>query len=210
MLSIALLLIYVFIQYKFIIHKEPIEFLIFKNYTIDILANYIVISFSSICIALLLALIPYKKLLFKAKIKTTIPIAISIVLTILILNYLYLIYLFKHNSFDLKPIPKYSEIQIPQNIDCSLVHNGKFETDKYIIERKDNEQIETDIKTKKAITYSVEWLSDCEYTLTSTNNTSNNRRIKIVAITDSTYECYVASQIDRNNLANNIIVKRIK
>lgn len=57
-------------------------------------------------------------------------------------------------------------------IDCANIKTGKFKlTDstadiEYIIERNDSTQTEKNTKTEDKSTYKIEWLSDCEYTLT--------------------------------------------
>jgi hypothetical protein len=105
---------------------------------------------------------------------------------------------------------KYEDISIPANINCSMVRSGKFESDKTFIERIENKQIQTDKKTGEKKEFTVEWINDCEYVLTSTKDSLEIIRVKITAVNPNSYGCYVISdkKVDRHPIY--LTIKRVK
>lgn len=133
----------------------------------------------------------------------------SIVLLVFIITFGYTIYLKEVNGVELRPLQKFEDIQIPQNLDCSSMHLGKFETGNSIIERIDSRQIQTDKRTGEIKELNVEWKSNCEYVLTSKDR-SEQISVKIVDIKQDSYSCYVISNKFKDKYPNFIIMNRIK
>ena len=158
----------------------------------DIIAELLSILFPililGLIIGLILALIPFKSKGFKEKIASTIPIGISIMIAVLSLN---LIFNFRNlNDLNLIANLPYNEIEIPQNLNCSEIKKGFFESDNLIIERKENKQFQTDKISNKLEVYDIDWKSNCEYILTSIDDKTIKIKVKIIQINELGYNCY--------------------
>jgi hypothetical protein len=151
----------------------------FTFYLIDFASNIMLVSIFGAIIGSLIALIPYKNLNFKQKFKVTFLSTTSLGLLLLLFS----------PQFQV-PAVKYDDINVPSTLDCSDIRNGEFETDDIIIKRQDNIQIEIDKETKKEERFNVEWLSDCEYALSSTDNPTSVLKVKITNIQPDEYECF--------------------
>jgi hypothetical protein len=177
---------------------------------IDLFSNLILIGIFGAGLGALIALIPFRQKHFKEKFKTTFPLLTSILLLVLIVTFGYSSYLKNVKGIELRPIYKYEDIQIPVNLDCSSVRIGNFETEKSFIERTESKQIQTDKKTGDKKEFIVEWTNDCEYILTSTEDTSEKLRVKITAVHPDNYGCYIISDKYADKYPNFLTIKRIK
>ena len=161
--------------------------------------NLIIFLISGILIGLLVALIPFRQQLYKEKLKKTILFAISIILFLYFVNISYWVYETKEKGIELMPVINYDDIKKPVNLDCSSVHNGKFEDDNTIIERKGNQQFQINKKSGVKSEYNISWISDCEYVLTPIPIGSDILRIKIISVNSSSYGCYVNNKMKRKD-----------
>lgn len=209
-ISIILFTVHLIIQYVFYIKTDLTDSLGIFIFGIDLFSNIIVIVMFGAGLGALTALIPFRKKNFKDKFKTTLPLLTSIVLLVLISIFGYSIYLKKVKGIEFKPLQKYEDIQIPENIDCSTLHDGKFESEKSFIERIGNKQIQTDKKTGSKKEFMVEWTNGCEYILTSVDDHSEKLRVKITVINPDNYGCYVISDKYADKYPNFLTIKRIK
>jgi len=205
-----LLVVHLIIQFVFFLKPDLSDGLGKMSSIFDMLLNLILIFILGVGLGALVALIPFRKKLYKEKFKITFPLLTSIVLVVFVATFSYTLYLKKVKGIELHPLIKYELIQIPENLNCSSVHNGQFETGKIIIERTDNKQIQTDLKTGEKKEYNVEWTNDCEYVLTSITDSLDKIRIKITAVNQENYGCYVNTVKGGSKYANFILVKRIK
>lgn len=90
--------------------------------------------------------------------------------------------------------PSYaSEVPAERTL-CQRVKEGKFRLDQYIIERKGDVQIETDVTTKEKIAYKVKWINDCEFELISFKDSIDRNKVKIIAVTEHGYECVLQNE----------------
>lgn len=176
----------------------------------DLITHTIIVFFIVLAVVPFLAFIPFKGMGYNEKFIRIVPIIASTVLIVLIANFGYLAYKKKSNGLELRPLHKYDDIEIPIDIHCEMVHNGKFETDKSIIIRDDKKQIQINKKTGKRNEFIIEWVSDCEYILTSVEDNSEKLRVKITAINPDNYGCYVISDKYADRYPNFMIIKRIK
>lgn len=80
--------------------------------------------------------------------------------------------------------------------------------DDYRIKRRDNIQIETNLKTGKTDEFKVEWINDCEYSLTPMNNTLEKIYVKITQVNEDYYTCY--RKVEENMPAVFFKIKRVK
>ena len=179
------------------------------TFGIDLFSNLILVGIFGTGLGALTALIPFRQKSFKEKFKTTFPLSTSIVLLVLVTTFSYSIYLKKVKGIELRPLHKYEDIQIPANLDCSTIHSGRFETEKSIIERIENKQIQTDKKTGDKKEFIVEWTSDCEYVLTPITDNTDKLRIKITAVNPDNYGCFVISDKYADKYPNFLSIKRI-
>jgi hypothetical protein len=209
-ISIILLLGHLIIQYVFYVKTGLTVSLGIMTFTIDLFSDLILVGICGSGLGALIALIPFRQKNFKEKFKTTFPLLTSIVLIVLVSTFGYSIYLKKIKGIELRPLHKYEDIHIPANLNCSMVRNGKFETEKSFIERTDGKQIQTDKKTGVQKEFIVEWTTDCEYILTSVDDSSEKLRVKITAINHDNYGCYVISDKYADKYPNFLTIKRIK
>ncbi len=208
--SIILLIGHLIIQYVFYVKTDLTESLGIMTFGIDLFSNLILVAIFGAGLGALTALIPFKQKNFKEKFKTTFPLLTSVVLIVLVSTFSYSIYLKKVKGIELRPLHKYEDIRVPVNLDCSLVRNGKFETEKSFIERIENKQTQTDKKTGDKKEFIVEWTNDCEYILTSAEDSSEKLRVKITAVNPDNYDCYVISDKYAEKYPNFLTIKRIK
>jgi hypothetical protein len=90
--------------------------------------------------------------------------------------------------------PSYSRVVIPENLDCTLIKDGKFRLNEYLIERLGDLQTETNTTTNEKYKFKVNWLSNCEYELINPKNPKDISKVKIVSINDESYECYISGE----------------
>jgi len=209
-ISFILLIGHVIIQYIFLLKTDLTESLGILTFLIDLFSNLLLVGILGSGLGALTALAPFRQMSFKEKFKSTFPLFTSVVLIVFVSTFSYSIYLKKVKGIELRPLKKYEDIQTPVNLDCSSVRNGKFETVKSIIERIENKQIQTDKKTGVIKEFIVEWTSDCEYILTSTENNSEKLRVKITEVKSGNYGCYVISDKHVDQYPNFLTITRIK
>jgi hypothetical protein len=206
-ISAILLLADLAIQYLAYIKVDLSDSLGLFGFLLDIFSNLFLIIAIGAILGLLFGLIPYKEKSFKEKFKTTLPLGISTILIVLIVIFSFAI--FTNNSLKNRSSIKYDDITIPQTLSCLNIHEGKFETKNILIRRNGNRQIQINKLTKEEKEFAIEWLSDCEYHL-SRSNTSEKLKVKIVSITDTTYECYVIPEKESNKYPVRQIINIIK
>ena len=209
-ISILLLIGHLILQYVFYVKTDLTEVLGLITFAIDLFSNLILIGILGAGLGTLTALIPFGQQSFKEKFKTTFPLSTSVVLIVLISTFSYSIYLEKVKGIGLSPLQKYEDIQIPTNLDCSSVRNGKFETEKSFIERIGSKQIQTDKKTGQKKEFIIEWINNCEYILISTENSTEKLRVKITTINPDDYGCYVISDQYADKYSRFLTIKQIK
>ncbi len=190
------------IQFAFSVKTDPSESLDIMTLGFDLFSNLILVAILGAALGALTALIPYKQKKFNEKFKTTFPLSTAVVLVVLVSTFGYFIYLKNVKGIELRPLIKYEDIHIPINLDCSSVRNGKFETETSYIERTKDKQIQTDKKTGDKREFIVEWTNDCEYILTSTQDSTEKLRVKITAVNHDIYGCYVISDKYADNYPN--------
>lgn len=162
------------------------------DFFMGLVTSALIVILVGIILGLLTALLPFRKKTYREKFKITLPLGTSLGIFVLLLNFGYLAYLDKVKGIKLFPVTKYDKVEIPLSLDCSTVHNGKFEIENLIIERKGNRQIQTRKDTKETREYQIEWLSDCEYYLTSDDKPTEKLKVKIVSVTNQGFDCYAA------------------
>jgi hypothetical protein len=153
----------------------------------ELIANYVLICLISLIISGLISLILKKKIL------KIFPYTLNSIILILILGFLFLIITEKiTNNKIAGGYPKYHEIKIPNNLDCSGIRYGIFENETHRFERKnDSIQIEINKKTNETKTLKIEWLNNCEYRLISNENSV---KVKITSINDKNYDCFITNE----------------
>lgn len=134
----------------------------------------------------IIALIPYKQKVYIAKFRILFLAAV----TFLLFCFSVVLALSFYFRTEIRSKERFDDIVIPSDINCSVVRDGKFETDKLLIERKGSIQIETNKWWGSEKEYKVEWVGDCEYILTSVDDSEAKVRVKIVEVTSKGYSCY--------------------
>ena len=148
---------------------------------------------TGLIISAILAFIPFRKSTYEGRLTLVLPFVVMIVVGLYTYSTAALVYYKEVHGRKLSPITYFRAVEIPEGVDCSEVKEGVFETDNLIIERRGNIQVQTNKKTGEKTSFDVNWLSDCEYYLTS--NSEKNLKVKIVEVDDEGYDCYVAKGI---------------
>ncbi len=208
--AFILLLIHMIIQYVFYMNLDLTKDIDIYIFVLEFIGQLTIAIIAGLLLGVLIAFIPFKQKRFKEKVKTTVPLLTSFVLLVFISVFGYSIYLKKVKGIDLRPLNKYEDISIPANINCSMVRSGKFESDKTFIERIENKQIQTDKKTGEKKEFTVEWINDCEYVLTSTKDSLEIIRVKITEVNPNGYGCYVISDKKVDRYPIYLTIKRVK
>ncbi len=143
-------------------------------------------------ISALISFIPIRSWKYTQKFKMIFPLGITLMFVISIIINCYSTYFDKTGKvLWATPVYIYDSIPVPSNLDCSTLHNGKFETNYSLITREDSIQFDSNKFTNKVETYKVIWLSDCEYYLISEFGFGRDTtKVKIMSIEKSFYDCY--------------------
>lgn len=190
-LSATLLMGFIVIQCIFLLRKGLNLGMKQPSFVMQVSYNLIFFIISGILIGALIALIPFKKRPYTEKILTTIPSTISIILILYFISFGYALHQSKANGTELYPVMDYEDIKIPANLNCSLVHDGRFEDSQCIFERKGNKQLQTTKKTQSLTEFTVQWVNDGEYVLSPVIDSLNKIRVKIISVEANGYGCYV-------------------
>ena len=180
------------------------------SHILDLSVTVLIVCVSGALLGTVSALLPYKQKRFVQKFKVTLPFFISAVLLVQTTLYTYLLYTKHVKGVILKPLHTYEAIQIPVKSDCSSIHHGKFETEKSIIERWGNTQTQVDKKTGQKKVFIVEWINNCEYSLTPVDDNSKKLKIKITKVNSDDYGCYIIQENSENLYPVFLTVKRIR
>jgi uncharacterized membrane protein YsdA (DUF1294 family) len=206
----VLLAVHLIIQYIFFIKIDLTDSSGLTSFTVDFISNLLTVFLFGAGFGVLSAAIPYGKKRFREKFKITFPLLTVVVLIILIITFSYSLYLKNWKSIELRPVQKFDKIKIPQDLVCTSVHIGKFESENLIIERTANKQAQTNKKTGQKKEFAVEWINDCEYVLTSMADSKEQISVKITAVNPGEYGCYVISNSSFHKYPNFVTIKRIK
>lgn len=206
-IAILLLLVHLGIQYLFftpvtISGKAGMGILV-----MDLSTNLFLVFFTVLVIVPIVALIPFKGMVYSEKFIRILPYVASIVLIIIIANFGYMAYLKKVKHLQSGPVHHYEDIQVPLKLDCNEVHNGQFETEHTRIVRNEKVQIQVDKNTGAIKEYLVDWINECEYTLTPKLGNSEKLKIKITAVNQDNYGCYVVSDQHPDQYAQFVVAK---
>lgn len=172
----------------------------------DFIFGVILILLICSVIGAIIALIPFQKRTFKNKFKFSFISLLGITITF----YGYYKYLTIIKGVELNPIHKYEDIQIPKNLNCSTIHEGKFETKNSIINRTKDKQIEKIKETGIKTEFSIKWINDCEYVLIPTADTTNKLRVKITTVNSDSYGCYIIGDRFKDTYPIFMSLKNIK
>jgi hypothetical protein len=186
-----LLIGFVIIQCTFLLKNSLILGMNPLTFILNILYNLIGFLILGIIIGMLSALIPYKQISYRLKIKTIVPILIFIIMLIYYSIFCYVYFQSKSNGVGFYPVINYEDIKAPAKIDCASIHNGSFEDDEYIIERFGEIQIQTSKLSGEKSEFKVSWINDCEYSLTPLSDSLQIIKVKIISVSADNYECYV-------------------
>lgn len=127
-----------------------------------------------------IGLIPFRKKTYSQKFTITHPLCISLVLSVFI-------FLFSWGYA--RDVKNYDRIKISPDLDCSTLHNAKYESEVAIFEMHEHYLVQINKKTNDTITLGVEWKSDCEYYLLNPDSTIISK-VKITKVTKDEFECY--------------------
>lgn len=209
-LSLALLIIHLIIQYVFYLNiqfKTKEDWIYF---IVDLNGNMFATYLGAGVLGSLLALVPFRGKKYIEKLKITIPLSASSILFLAIISFGYFIVFANQKGYLRRDMEHYENIQPKGVFDCSSFHTGIFETEGTRIERKANKQLETDHKTGKIHELDIQWVNDCEYTLTTPGDSLNIISVKITEVTADSYKCYASSKAFRDAPAMFFEVKRVK
>lgn len=182
-----------FVQYAFIKTIDLSDQLGRLDLAVDIVSHLILVIVLGSALGAIAALVPFKRAPLRQKFTYTFPIGCSLVLTILILAFGMVAYYEKVKGVKIQPLITYGSIQMDPNMDCSTVHDGEFEIGSVVVTRRGSLQRQKDKQSGEVEEFTVEWLSDCEYLLTSLADPDDVMKVKIVHVSEDGYNCYVAS-----------------
>lgn len=84
----------------------------------------------------------------------------------------------------------YSSPSPTENSGCASVKNGKFQMgENTIMKREGDKQTHFSKNTNTETEYKVEWVSDCEYHITSIDNPDKKIKVKIISVDKKGYDC---------------------
>ncbi len=192
---IAILLLFVFftIRYRFVESYDisgPSEL---PKFIVELAATGFLAVIIGVLLALLTALIPFRKKNYGQKFTFILPILVSMTLTLLIVVFGYISYSYSSKGIDIHPNMSYDTIEIDSTLDCSGIKEGTFQIDNLLIKRHGNRQIQTYAGADTMEEYEITWLSNCEYSLVSTDGKNDFIKVKITSVSENGYECYVLS-----------------
>lgn len=180
--------VYVYLSIHSINSNNSIPFIISKLFITQVL-----ILLAALILGLLIACVPYRQKKFRQKFNVTFPFA-SFLIAFALFSYMsYEQYTWWIEATKYGPLMKYESVEIPANLDCSSIHNGKFEDHVAIFERQGDMQIQMLKESNQKKEYKVEWTSDCEYQLINVKDSSDKAQVKVVAVTSEGFDCYAAS-----------------
>jgi hypothetical protein len=166
---------------------DPLDLFTFGT---DFLTELLLITIIGFALGALLACFPFQNKTYKEKTPNAMPIGVITVLCLLLCAFGYTWQAKNANGLEYSTV-KYGKIKIPDNLNCSEIHEGKFETETLIIERSGKTQTQTHKKTGKTQTFSIAWKSDCEYALSPLYSSKTTLEAKIVSVSPNIYTCYV-------------------
>lgn len=144
---------------------------------VDFITMLITVFVVSFVLSLLSSLVPVKNTTYKSRLMWHFPTCLILLPVGLVLN----IYL---------RMPRYDKIAVAEASTCASVKDGVFQMNSWLIIREGNKQTQTNLMTHEKEEFTVTWLSDCEYELSSSNEV---RKVKIVSVDENGFDCHVES-----------------
>jgi hypothetical protein len=158
-----------------------------ESFTVELIVQILVLLIFGGVLALFIALFLSKKTTFKDRLKKSLPIGISSFCMLLI-------FLAGYTKIYGKEIIRgvnYNNIEIPKDLNCNSIKNGDFEMTNYTIRRDGDKQTQINLTTNEEQVFQVDWISQCEYTLTDISGSIPKMKVKITRVTSDGYTCYV-------------------
>ncbi len=198
--SLAGILLLSFIVLMIIFTDFPMEFS-----GIDSLSNFLglsimvaAVAFVCVGVSIFSSFIPYKGMEFKDKLVKLLPVISTVLLLFVNVSLGYTLYQKETPDITIGPSKDYNMVNIPDSLSCQDVRNGKFETKNLIITRTGDQQIQENKNSGEIDYYNVTWVADCEYLLRQQDDSAIFLKVKIVSVSASSYECYVATNRTEN------------
>lgn len=208
--TFILLIIELIIQYGFFSKPDLTKLSGIVTFNLDIIFNIIFFVVVGAGLGYLISKIPFRQKTFKEKFKTAIPLCTSFVIVVFISVFTYAYYLKKEKGIELAPLQEYEDIECPEDIDCSVIHTGKFESELTLIDRTEIIEIQTNKKTGVKQEFNINWIDRCEYVLTSTSDNSEQIKVKVIKATPQEYICNKLSSKQTDTYPILMIINRVK
>ncbi len=208
--TLILLIIELIIQYGFFSKPDLTRLSGIVTFNLDIIFNIIFFVVVGAGLGYLISKIPFRQKTFKEKFRTAFPLCTSFVIVVFISVFTYVYYLTKEKGIELAPLQEYEDIECPEDLDCSVIHTGKFETELTLIERTEIIEIQTNKKTAVKKEFTIKWIDKCEYVLTSTTDNSEQIKVKVSAVNPDVYGCYMLSSKQTDTYPILMIINRVK
>ena len=161
------------------------------SFIIELMSQTLIILLFGGFLALFASLFPSKRTTFKNRLIKSLPIGISSISIILIFLAVYT----KVFGKEIIRLVNYNNIEIPKELNCDSIKNGDFEMTNYTIHRNGNTQTQINLTTHEEQVFQVDWISQCEYTLTDNSGSKPTMKVKIIQVTSDGYTCYVATDM---------------
>ena len=154
----------------------------------------------------LLAFIPFRRMEYGQKMKSLFPPGLAAVAVLFIFFDLSAFYMEQKQGLIHRGEVRFESVDVPPGLDCSSIKNGTFEVGNLLIERHGDTQKETYKDTKVSAVFKLEWVSNCEYVLSSSKPGDGKLKVKVVSVSANDYKCYVA----QDSMANKYKVRIVK
>ena len=118
--------IYFFICFMYYSASYPDEGPVLFFQAIEFLVFLIMFLVPSLLVATLVAFIPFRQRDYKEKLLRILPITLAIFLTVFSLLIGVAGYMVEKEGRQSGPLTKYENIEIPETLDCTTVHEGSF------------------------------------------------------------------------------------
>jgi hypothetical protein len=205
--AVLLLIVHFIIQYGFYIHYDYSS-LGWISLASDVLGNVLLIIVSGGVLGALFALIPSRGKNYLDRFKIALPLLISFALLLVITAFIFIVFYGKQKGYKDRENVYYHNITIPAGTNCSSIHNGEFIMEDYLIKRHDTIQVETNLKSGKTVEFKVDWINDCEYSLTPVRDSLKKTYIKVTQVNEDYYTCY--GKVDEDMPAVFFKINRMK
>ena len=210
LLSLVFFILYAFINYKYLVKYDLSDKFNLFLIAIDITMTLVIVLIIGLIGSSILSKFIIKTVAYKKRMKLIIPHAILTIIAVMLIGFAHAAYLQEVKGIPFQKPRNYNEIIVPDDLNCSSLHFGEFETDRAKIIRKENRQIEVEKSSGNTEEFQITWISACEYTLNPVGNDSLKIYTKIIFTNNELYRCFSIPGEHLNMKPILLTIKKIK